>query len=314
LAKTSGSNAPLSLYIDLQPDKRADLEVVGRAAVAWAQTIREAAFQVDPFLEVRVELVSGTEGSLNLNSVIQAVRDVLDDPMQLKAIGLGVAVFFALEVGGWGINKALDGFWDWVWQESPEIAEELTDEKRKEIEEIVLRIVEAKSARANAQEVYKQLSQDNSVRGVGVSLRPEQKPVAIVPRDEFSVRSGIESVVVETVVRRTVSSRVSLTLVSPALTEDEYKWRFRLGDKTLWAYMADDAMQARITPGSSSAPGMTIGIVMDVTLQTIQEMNETVWENVEHRVVKVHTLREPASQPSLLSSPTKDEKAGEDKG
>ncbi|MDB5695099.1 MAG: hypothetical protein JWN21_642, partial [Sphingomonas bacterium] len=48
--------APISLYIDLEEGELADLEIVSRAAIAWAEAIREAAFILDPTVEVRVEL------------------------------------------------------------------------------------------------------------------------------------------------------------------------------------------------------------------------------------------------------------------
>src|SRR3712207_4195742 len=94
MAMTDEATAPISLYVELAPDRRGDLEVISRAAIAWAETIREAAFLTDPFLDVRVELISGTEGSIDLNSEIRrlagavkrSVSDTLSDRKKLKAI------------------------------------------------------------------------------------------------------------------------------------------------------------------------------------------------------------------------------------
>jgi hypothetical protein len=66
--------APLSLYLDLKPGLKADLEVTARAALAFASAIREVAYVIDPALELRIELESGTDGSLCLNAILRAVR------------------------------------------------------------------------------------------------------------------------------------------------------------------------------------------------------------------------------------------------
>ena len=68
------SAEPISLYVDLHPGEAPDLEVVARAAIAWSEAIKEIAFLLDPSTEVRIELKSGTEGSLSLNGLLKAVR------------------------------------------------------------------------------------------------------------------------------------------------------------------------------------------------------------------------------------------------
>lgn len=65
--------APVSLYIDLEEGRRANLESVARAAVAFAAAVRETAFVLDPSMSVRVELVDSTEGSVSLNALIRSL-------------------------------------------------------------------------------------------------------------------------------------------------------------------------------------------------------------------------------------------------
>lgn len=43
--------------------------VVARAALSWSAAIKELAFVLDPSLEVRVEIDSGTQCSFSLNSL-----------------------------------------------------------------------------------------------------------------------------------------------------------------------------------------------------------------------------------------------------
>src|ERR1041385_2963429 len=62
---------PISLYIDLERGQKADLEAVARASLAFAATIRDIAFVLDPSVDIRVELASGTESSLSLKPVLR---------------------------------------------------------------------------------------------------------------------------------------------------------------------------------------------------------------------------------------------------
>lgn len=56
---------PINLYLDIEPGQVADIEVVARAALAFSKTIKEVVFVLDPSLEIRVEIASGTPGSLS---------------------------------------------------------------------------------------------------------------------------------------------------------------------------------------------------------------------------------------------------------
>lgn len=302
--EVTGEETPLSLYIDLAKGQRADMEVASRAAIAWSRMIREAAFLTDPFLDVRVEFISGTEGSLNLNSMIRAVQDVARDPKKLKAIAAAVALFFAAEAGSWAIGKGFDALWEWAKAEVPELVEDLTDDIRTEVEQIIDKITQSRSTQAKAQKVYAELEHDSSVTGVGVSFVPGTRPSYIVPRSEFSRRAGEIEVKTETTTTRVKPSRETLTLVSPALSDDESKWRFRKGERALWAIMDDEDMRARIRPGSNSAPKMLIGIQMEVDMETAEELQpDGTWKVTEHRIQRVRTMKEPTTQADWIDSP-----------
>jgi hypothetical protein len=69
------TSAPLSLYLDLEPGQTADLEVVAKASLAFVAALKEIAFQIDPLLEIRVELDSGTKGSPSLNARLKSARE-----------------------------------------------------------------------------------------------------------------------------------------------------------------------------------------------------------------------------------------------
>src|SRR5262249_8579726 len=101
---------PVSLFIDLEEGRRADLEVIARASLAFAAAVKEAAFMIDPSLEVHLELVSGTEGSLKLNQIIKAVKRVtgLDEALASKTLALVVILWFVNHGLDWSFEKVMD--------------------------------------------------------------------------------------------------------------------------------------------------------------------------------------------------------------
>ena len=74
----------LNLYLELEPGQLADLEVVARASISFVEAVREVAYIVDPSVTIRLELESGTEGSLSLNSVIKYIKKQVSDPVDKK--------------------------------------------------------------------------------------------------------------------------------------------------------------------------------------------------------------------------------------
>jgi hypothetical protein len=80
------STEPLSLYLDLEQDTKADLEVVANASLALASMLKEIAHIIDPSIDISIELDSGTSGSLSLNTLINIVKErVLPGKLSLKA-------------------------------------------------------------------------------------------------------------------------------------------------------------------------------------------------------------------------------------
>jgi hypothetical protein len=67
----AGLQETISLYLDLKPGQKADFEVVGRTAAAFAEAVKEIAFIIEPGMEVKLEFDSGTEGSLSLNALLK---------------------------------------------------------------------------------------------------------------------------------------------------------------------------------------------------------------------------------------------------
>ena len=104
----SGSLEPLTFYLELEPGTKADLEVVARASLAFASAVREIAFVLDPSLSMRVELVSGTEGSLSLNSLLRFFgKEDATARQNVKIIALSMVGFFTVQTIEFGYQQFL---------------------------------------------------------------------------------------------------------------------------------------------------------------------------------------------------------------
>lgn len=295
--------APVSLYLALGKGKAADIEAVARASLAWAETIKEMAFIVDPSLEIRVELVSGTEGSLSLNSLIRSVKNTVSDPRKLKAIAIAVLIYFGQQIRDYSVEGVLDWF---TKEDVPASIKKISDEERKLLAAEIAKALKADVGREKGRVVYRELQRDPAVEGVGISLTPETPPTVIVPRTDFAARAGEEGVTEEVIRRRTETHRETVVLLSPMLTDGDQKWKFQLGSKNFWAVMGDARFKALLQPGSNQAPRMIAGLRMDVDIVTIQEHRDGVWVNTSHRIEKVHGIQEPQKQASWLDAPAEE--------
>jgi len=288
----------VSLYLDLHKDRKVDLVAAARAALAFDAALKEIAFAIDPFATIKVELESGTEGSLSLNSVITAVRL---DPVKLKAIAFGIATFFALETATYTYSRILDSLLD-----EPDIQRTLSRQEIEEIAREVVRTIESKAAEREVGKIYQELQRDDAVKGVGISTNHNRKPREIIPRAEFQKRGRIVQESEKTGVR-TESSVQTLTLISPVLVQaSTRKWKFRSGKFEFGAPIKDQAFLDRVLSGREPVP-MADGITMKVVMSVTEERQDGVWKIKERVIDEVLDISHPPEQTSLSFGPANEQ-------
>lgn len=297
---------PVSLYFDLEPGFVADLEVVSRTALAWASAIREAAYIIDPSLEVRIEVASGTPGSFSLNAWLRDVAKGLgitkeDEDLTLKA----VALFVLIWMGGHALDYTFDRVADFVTGHTEGA---FTDEQRSELTDIIHKAVQDKVASQRVQLVYREAERDPAIRGLGATQNAGERPAVIVPRSEFRVRAGQEADShQETITRRHSVERVRVGLISPVLLPGTRRWRLRSSQGEFGATIKDQEFINRVLTGTTRIR-MRAGIEMDVQLETTEEFRGGVWQVIERNVLHVDRLIEPPTQGDLgLPAPQYDE-------
>ncbi len=276
--------APISLYLDLEPGQVADLEVVARAAIAWAEAIKEIAYILDPSMEVKIELASGTEGSLSLNSLVRKIRGAKLSKSDLRTIVIAVATWFALQTLEYGYQRVLDFL---TGKDAPTATQGMTPEQLDDMARRIADHLSGNVAQPQRQQMYRELERDSAVRGVGVTTTPQDRPTLIIPRSDFGNLSGA-TVETSTVEKRTTTSRVVATLISPTLKDAPRSWRFQIGSMDEFgATMKDQAFLDAVVEGRVSIP-LRAGVEMEFELVAKEEHEGGVWTVKERAVTQVY--------------------------
>ena len=143
-----------------------DWEIIGRPVIAFASAIRETGYVLDPSMIVRVELMSGTEGSISLNALIRSVksRDFITKK-RLIALATTAALWFTHETGRWTFDEVLH------FLTGTHFVEHLSQDDVNDIAKRVAGIVEKGPAQNRVGQVYRALDTDDAVRGVGATTK-----------------------------------------------------------------------------------------------------------------------------------------------
>lgn len=285
------AEAPISLYLDLEPGETADLEVVARAALAFASAVRETAFIFDPSIKVRVELESGTEGSLSLNTIIKTLRERAAERPILAAIIMATLGWF----GNYTATEIADAL------RGPDSVN-LTDEQVQELVDKVVAAVDGRVAAPQVQQVYRELERDPAIRGVGATTSKGDVPREIIPREEFAIRSESRLLPMpEDGKRRPRVEKVRVIIVSPVLKVSNHVWRFQSAEGEFNARIKDMVFLGRLVAGDITLP-MKGGVGLDVVLETIEEFQSGVWVPVERSILEVLGRHDPIESGDLFGA------------
>jgi hypothetical protein len=293
---------PVSLYIDLVPGAKADLEVIARAALAFSGAVREFAYIIDPSLEVRIELVSGTESSLSLNSWFKSKLARQLDSLSLAALSTGILMWLGIHAAEFAYDEVLRAITG--HGEMAEISPEQIDALAKK----VVQAIEAQNGTQHATALFRELESDPAINGVGATREPGARPANIIPRTEFHNRTVQASGhgTLESDGRRdprTVITIETLTLVSPVLLKGNRRWKFLGRDGEFGAVIKDPTFLDSVLRGLSAIP-MAGGIRMEVELQTISDpIEQGAWQVRVRNILRVRKVTPPAVQLEFGSSP-----------
>lgn len=73
LAHDAPNGEALNLYIEVESGKIPRLETVAKSSLGFIAALKEAAYIVDPSLNLEIGIISSTQGSLSVNSVLKSL-------------------------------------------------------------------------------------------------------------------------------------------------------------------------------------------------------------------------------------------------
>lgn len=248
-------DVPLSLYLDLKPGEKADLEVVAQAVLHWVSGLRSAASAIDPSAQIRVELLNASEGSLSLNALLSWAEGQLAQVHHggkkyphLYALAVALALFVGEHVGGHYLDDFLGN--------GPVVA--LSEEDRALLRELIERAAKAPEVHSQSRRFFKSLEHDPSISGVGIAQQHGAKPTKLIPSTEFAQHSGLWAIE-EDELERTLRPVLDVILISPVLLPRPRSWTFRpeglpefqatMKDRRFLAALDQDHIRERLRTG-----------------------------------------------------------------
>jgi hypothetical protein len=292
----------VTLYLGLKEGRKADFEVVGLAAAAFAEAVKEISYILEPGLDVRLEFDSGTEGSLKLKAIIRTLKTPAARKNALLSIVGTIALVLTTDTRGYTYGKLLDLFF------ATEQRKELSDEDIDRITKHVIDINKGKIAKAPMQQMYKQLERDKNIESVGAITKPNDKPTQPVLRSSFPEKAGIASSVVTSTKSRTITSTERLTLISPVLLPADRVWRFRspIGE---YSYFVKDEKFLNDVLNGKLHLNLKQGIQITATIDTKEEFEGGVWVPKRREIIKVVRIHKKTEPDDLFAPPKKSKKS-----
>ncbi len=277
---------PISLYFDLEKNKIADLSVVANVALQWDKLIKEISHIIDPSLTIRVELISGDEGSLWLRAIIKAASKVAKNhPTITGALAAIITTFITTP-----FNHEIEE----IWKKAYEVAgiewehkDDISPEDARRIATAVVEMTKNKEAVEIKSKIYSQLESDKSIKGVGSSASIKKKPQFIVKRENFKEMSNPYHGQEENIQRRVKKkNNVKAVLIRPVLIAEPKQWRFERNGKPFSATMNDKNFLQAIHSGHTGIElGQNVEMILDLSI--IEEKKNGVWVEASISVEKV---------------------------
>lgn len=312
IARRPVTSAPISLYLDLVENESADIEAVARAAIAFSRAIKDAAYIFDPSGEVSVKLVSGTESSLSLNSIVEVIKSSTAKE-KLKVVLIGVL----LGTGAWFTDRTLTFAWEKLLETETvrdaivEVGDffgldlrsdtsSLSDEEIRRIADRVSSMIRSRGSNPHVAEVFKHLDVDPAVKGAGVTTTPMARPKHVVPKERFRgfYESAIEFDGPDSRVRREI---VDLRIVSPRLIDDERRWKFIGPDREFGATVEDDQFRSDFVNGQLSID-VKEGIYIQARVRIHEKREGKAWVIKSSSIEHVFSYQQAPYQHRLFSS------------
>lgn len=287
--------AAVTLYFDLADGRKADLETAARTAIAFAEMVRHIAGHADFTAEVRIELESGTPGSLGLNAVIRWAKGFASRHPILVSIAATTLLNLQGDIRSWTTGKVLD----WLnGADAPTAARALSSDERKALAEEISNLLIKGIAERERRQIFYEASKDPVITGIGATGIPGKRPSVIVPSEDFARLAGQPVAEEVSSKSRLQTTIMTVTLVRPRLKAEVASWRFQQGALPEFsAEMKDRAFLDAMADDRINLP-LKVGTEMEIELEVEEAFEGGVWVVKKRSVTRV--IRPSTSPPFSL--------------
>lgn len=271
-------DASLSLYFGLKDGERAELEVVARAAIEWATSVRIAAGIIEPRSSIQINIVSADEGSIRINTILDWTEEQLAKIQEgagrrprITALALGLSVFVLVDAG--------PTYEYWLGEEEKL---ELSQEDREAIDGLMERISESEEVKKANRKFFSELEKDPSIRSVGISPGRDEPLVFSLPSSKFSERTGLWELQIEEPEGRPAEKEDEVILRRAVLENAPRKWRFTSSTtgQDFSALMQDEKFLNDLEAGTVEQ-NIRIGIGMKIRMKFKEVWDGENWIPVD---------------------------------
>ena len=263
----SDASGDLVLQYDLKEGRNADAQAAAESLLAWIDLARDAARAIDPYSDIRVELLAREEGSLKqllrlVDDHIATISEGANEFPYLKKTAIGLAIAIATS----GLQIAIEKTF-----EDPVQNVALSPADRELLQGMTQAIRESAEASKSAMRFFRAIERDPAVTDVKVRTSEDSTPLVVVDRAEFALRGGLfvpEAAPQPDETKRAVWSVVLLT--APFYASSRH-WRFSRDGTPVSAQMADLAFLQAIVDGTVPI-SLHEGVRMEVEVEWKERM------------------------------------------
>ena len=272
------------LQLGLKEGRNADAAVAAESLLAWIDLARDAARAIDPFAEVRVELLGREEGSL------KQILKLIDDHAALISKGADEFPYLKKAAIGLAISVATSGVSTYVQEglKAPVENVALSAEDRELLVGMTRAIQGDAHAARSAMRFYRALERDPAITRVEVRDGRSSTPLSEVDRAEFAARGGLYRTEEDPEPDETRREVWSVVLMHAPFYASTRHWGFSRDGLRFTAQMADLKFLQGIVDRTLNI-GLHEGVRMNVEVEWKERREGSAWLYVpdSRKIVRV---------------------------
>jgi hypothetical protein len=230
---------PATLQLDFAQHSGIEAVDVGKALIAWASAIQEASQVIDPSSPIVVDIVGVEQGCLRLHAILKFVEGTLTKadnaltPYPKIRASLSLNVFSLPGAIVAGATGAL--VYD-IWKGAPENAPPSVKAATEQAES---KLKESAAVTNDVQRFYRTLEAAPSIKGMRIYESDPDRPIVMVPRDQFPIYGGLFNEMQADQERRPRQAIWDVIVTHPVVISKPRVWRFKRDGAPFRAKLAD---------------------------------------------------------------------------